>query len=205
MYLVGTRDAQALIAPLLAAFTEDVFYQAKRQALTAPGGRLEPCLYYVGDEITNVAPPASLPSLWNEGGGSGIASSIFAQNTPQLLNQWGETGGRSIIDSANARLIIGGSADVNALRDAQALTGHVTETTSGASWGAGRVSVNENTRREHLLDLADLRTLPEGRAIALIGNMDPVELAVPAWWERPDEAQLSADRDAFRARLKGAR
>ena len=204
IYLVGTRDAQALIAPLLSALTEDVFYQAKRLALIAPGGRLEPCLYYIGDEITNVAPPASLPSMWNEGGGAGIAESIFCQNTPQILNQWGEKGGRSIIDSANARLILGGSSDVAALRDAQALAGKVNEISSGASWGGGRASVNENVRREDLIDLADLRTLPEGRAIALIGNMSPIELAVPAWWERPDAAQLTADRDAFRRRLREA-
>ena len=205
IYLVGTRDAQTLIAPLLAALCEDILYQARRLALVAPGGRIEPTLYFIGDEITNIAPLPSLPSQMNEGGGSGIATSIFAQNTHQILDRWGEKGGRTILDSANARLYLGGSADVAGLRDAQALSGKIDEVSSGASWGAGRVSISENTRREDLFDLADLRTMPEGHAIALVGNLPPVELAVPAWWQRPDAAQLTADRATFRRRLaKGA-
>jgi type IV secretion system protein VirD4 len=204
LYLVGTRDAQALIAPLLAAVSEDILYQAKRLALTAPGGRIEPCLYFIGDEIANIAPLPSLPSLMNEGGGSGIAVSVFAQNNHQLLERWGDKGGRAILDSASARLLIGGSSDVTGLRDAQSLAGQVNEVSSGTSWGGGRASVTENIRRENLFDLAELRTLPEGRAIALVGNLPPVELAVPAWWQRPDAAELTAGRDAFRRRLREA-
>jgi hypothetical protein len=204
LYLVGTRDAQALIAPLLAAVSEDLLYQAKRLALVAPGGRVEPCLYFIGDEIANIAPLPSLPSLMTEGGGSGIAVDIYTQNTHQLRERWGDKGGAAIADSANARLLIGASTDVTGLRDAQALAGQITEVTSGASWGGGRASVNETVRREHLLDLGQLRTLPNGRALALVGNLPPVELAVPAWWERPDAADLTADRDAFRRRLAEA-
>jgi type IV secretion system protein VirD4 len=204
IYLVGTRDAQALIAPLLAALSEDILYQAKRLALTAPGGRIEPTLYFIGDEITNIAPLPSLPSLMNEGGGSGIAVSVFAQNLHQLRERWGDKGGQAIADSASARLLIGGSSDVNGLRDAQALAGQIAETTSSHSWGGGRASVSDTVRRENLLDLADLRTLPEGRALALVGNLPPVELAVPAWWERPDAGELTAGRDAFRKRLAEA-
>ncbi|MEU4243990.1 TraM recognition domain-containing protein [Actinoplanes sp. NPDC026619] len=205
IYLVGTRDAQALIAPLLAALSEDILYQAKRLALTAPGGRIEPCLYFIGDEIANIAPLPSLPSLMNEGGGSGIAVSVFAQNLHQLRDRWGDKGGQAIADSASARLYIGGSTDVAGLRDAQALAGQVTEITANASWGGGRPgSASENERRENLIDLADLRTLPEGRAIALVGNLPPVELTVPAWWERDDAAELAAGRDVFRRRLAKA-
>ncbi|GII22573.1 type IV secretory system conjugative DNA transfer family protein [Planosporangium mesophilum] len=204
LYLVGTRDAQALVAPLLAALTEDLIYRAKRAALVSPGGRVEPCLYFVGDEIANVAPLGSLPSLMTEGGGSGIAVSIFAQNTHQLRERWGDKGGHAIIDSANCRLLIGGTSDVAGLRDAQALAGQVNEVSSGASWGSGRASISESIRREHLFDLAELRTLPEGRAIALIGNLPPVELRVPAWWERRDADRLRAAQQAFRSRLAKA-
>ncbi|MFF5085338.1 type IV secretory system conjugative DNA transfer family protein [Actinoplanes sp. NPDC000266] len=201
LYLVGTRDAQALIAPLLAAMAEDILYQAKKLALTSPGGRIEPCLYFIGDEIANIAPLPSLPSLMSEGGGSGIAVSIFTQNSHQLRERWGDKGGRAVADSANARLIIGGSTDVAGLRDAQALAGHVSEVSSSHSWGGGRASVSENVRREQLLDLSELRTLPEGHAIALVGALSPVEITVPAWWQRPDSAELTAGRERFRRRL----
>jgi type IV secretory pathway TraG/TraD family ATPase VirD4 len=140
----------------------------------------------------------------NEGGGSGIAVSIFTQNLHQLLERWGDKGGRAIADSANARLIIGGSTDTSALRDAQTLAGQVSEVTSSHSWGGGRASVSENVRREHLLDIADLRTLPEGRAVALVGALPPVELSVQSWWERPDAGALTEGRDAFRRALAQA-
>ncbi|GIM89830.1 type IV secretory system conjugative DNA transfer family protein [Paractinoplanes toevensis] len=198
LYLVGTRDAQALIAPLLAAISEDIIYHAKTRALTMPGGRIEPALYFIGDEIANIAPLPSLPSVMSEGGGSGIAVSAFAQNLPQLRERWGDKGGQAIADAANARLIIGGSSDVGSLRDAQALAGQISEVTSGANWGSARATINESTRREHLIDLADLRTLPDGRAIAFVGNLPPVEIDVPAWWQRPDAGELTAGRDAFR-------
>ncbi len=205
LYLVGTRDAQALIAPLFAAIIEDVIYQAKRAALTAPGGRVEPTLYFVGDEITNIAPIPSLPSLMSEGGGTGIAISVFCQNSHQLQQRWGRDGGHAIEAAANARLVFGGSNDAAGLRDVQALAGQVHEVSSGATWGGGRASVNENVRRENLLDLAELRTLPTGHALVMVGNLPPVEVRLPAWWERSDASRLHAARDAFTARLaKGA-
>jgi type IV secretion system protein VirD4 len=204
LFLVGTRDAQALIAPLLAALSEDIIYQAKRLALRSPGGRIEPALYFIGDELANIAPLPSLPSLMSEGGGAGIVVDLYAQNEHQLRERWGDKGGRAIMSAANARMIIGGSSDVTALRDAQALIGQVAEVTSSASWGSGRASVSESVRRENLVDLADLRALPEGRAIALVGNLPPVEIQVTPWWQRPDAGQLTAGRDAFRRMVREA-
>ncbi|GAA3250671.1 type IV secretory system conjugative DNA transfer family protein [Dactylosporangium siamense] len=205
LYLVGTRDAQASVAPLLAAISEDLLYRAREQSFLAPGGRLEPALYYIGDEISNVAPLTSLPSLMSEGGGSGVIVDVFCQNRHQLHDRWGRDGGAAIEASANCLMHLGGSADVQSLRDAQALAGQVREVSSSHSWGGGRASVSEQVRREHVLDLAELRTLPAGRAVALIGNLPPVELSVPAWYERDDAAALREDQAAFRGMLATAK
>ena len=204
LYLVGTRDAQSTVAPLFAAIAEDLLYTAKTMALTAPGGRVEPCLYFLGDELPNIAPLPSMPALASDGGGSGIALSMACQNNHQLLERWGREGGQALRDSANCKLVLGGTQDVAALRDAQALIGQVQEVSSSASWGGGRASVQESVRRESLVDLAALRTLPTGHAMVLLGNMPPVEVRMPAWWERPDADRLTAGRDSFRARLARA-
>ena len=140
----------------------------------------------------------------SEGGGSGVVVDLYAQNEHQLRERWGDKGGRAIMSAANARMIIGGSNDVTALRDAQALMGQVAEVTSGASWGSGRASVSESVRRENLVDLADLRALPEGRAIAMVGNLPPVEVSVAPWWQRPDAADLKAGQAAFQRLLREA-
>ncbi|WP_431946603.1 type IV secretory system conjugative DNA transfer family protein [Micromonospora marina] len=204
LYLVGTRSGQALIAPLFAAIAEDIIYRTLQRSFLAPGGRVEPCLYLIGDEITNIAPLPSLPALASEGGGAGIALSIACQNTHQLEERWGRDGGQALRDGANARFVMGGTQDVNALKDAQSLLGQVQELSSAASWGGGRASVQENTRREHLVDLAELRTLPAGHALVLLGNMPPVEVVQPAWWERPDADRFHTAQDTFTARLQEA-
>ncbi|GAA4259805.1 hypothetical protein GCM10022255_085920 [Dactylosporangium darangshiense] len=204
LYLVGTRDAQASVAPLLAAISEDILYRAREQAFASPGGRVEPALYYIGDEISNVAPLTSLPSLMSEAGGTGVVLDILTQNRHQLHERWGRAGGQAIEASANRIIHLGGSADVAALRDAQALAGQVREVSSSHSWGGGRASVSEQARREHVLDLAELRTLPIGRAVALIGNLPPVELSIPAWYERDDAPALRENQAAFRRMLAAA-
>lgn len=204
LYLVGTRDAQALVAPLFAAFVEDIVYRATRAALTTPGGRVEPCLYFIGDEITNVAPIPSLPSLMSVGGGSGIALSVACQNRHQLLERWGKEGGQALADNANAHIMFGGSPDVAALRDVQALAGKAEEVTASAQWGGGRASVQESARREDLIDLADLRTMGDGHALVLVGNLAPVEVRMPAWWQRPDAGELRAAQQTWRRRLAKA-
>ncbi|MFY1623785.1 type IV secretory system conjugative DNA transfer family protein [Micromonospora sp. WMMD735] len=205
LYLVGTRSGQALIAPLFAAVAEDIIYRTLQRSFVAPGGRVEPCLYLVGDEITNIAPLPSLPALASEGGGAGIALSISCQNTHQLEERWGRAGGQALRDGANARFVMGGTQDVSALKDAQSLLGQVQELSSAASWGGGRASVQENTRRENLVDLAELRNLPTGHALVLLGNMPPVEVVQPAWWERPDADRFHLGQATFTARLSGAR
>ena len=92
IYLVGTRDAQTLIAPLLAALCEDILYQARRLALVAPGGRIEPTLYFIGDEITNIAPLPSLPSQMNEGRRIGYRHEHFRAEHPPNFGPVGRKG-----------------------------------------------------------------------------------------------------------------
>ncbi|MDP9792570.1 hypothetical protein J2S43_001082 [Catenuloplanes nepalensis] len=203
LYLVGPRTSQAAVAPLLAAVAEDVFHHTLQASFTAPGGRIEPALYFIGDEITNVAPLPSLPGHWADGGGSGISMSIACQNEHQLEERWGAKGGRALRDGANARMVLGGTQDVSALRDAQALIGQTQELTATTSWGGAHTNVQEHLKREPLVDLAALRSLPAGRALVLLGNMPPVEVDMPAWWERDDGPELQTAAAVFNDRIRG--
>ncbi|MDR7277668.1 type IV secretory system conjugative DNA transfer family protein [Catenuloplanes atrovinosus] len=202
LYLVGPRTSQAAVAPLLAAIAEDIFHHALQASFTSRGGRIEPNLYFLGDEITNVAPLPSLPGHWADGGGAGISMSIACQNEHQLEERWGQRGGRALRDGANARIVLGGTQDVSALRDAQALIGQTQELTASTNWGGTHTSVQEHLKREYLVDLAALRNLPAGRALVLLGNMPPVEVDMPAWWERDDGPDLQAAATAFNDRIR---
>jgi type IV secretion system protein VirD4 len=201
LYLVGSKGAQATVAPLLTALIEDIAEEAKQAAFLADGGRLDPWLTVLIDEPYNTASPESLPSLMSEGGGSGIATSVVPQNRWQVLHRWGERGGRALIAAANVQVYLGGLNDAERLRDIQALLGPIDEVFTTHSTHGDSTNITEQIQRHELISLADIRTLPESRALVFATNMPPVEVQVPAWWEREDVDRLRAAQRAWRQRI----
>jgi type IV secretory pathway TraG/TraD family ATPase VirD4 len=204
LYLVGSKGAQATVAPLLTALIEDLVEEAKRRAFLAPGGRLDPWLALLLDEPFNTAAPDSVPGLMSEGGGSGIATTISPQNRWQLLAKWGERGGRALAAAANVQVFLGGLTDAERLRDLQTLSGVVDEVSTTRSTQADSLNLSEQVHRHDLISVADIRTLPEGRALVYAANLPPAEVQVPAWWERPDAGRLrQAQRDWVQRLARG--
>ena len=90
LYLLASAVASASSAPLVAAFVEDITETARRLAARSPGARLDPPLLLALDEIANLTPLPSLPSLMAEGGGSGITTVTVFQSLAQARHRWGE-------------------------------------------------------------------------------------------------------------------
>ncbi|MEV6527679.1 TraM recognition domain-containing protein [Longispora sp. NPDC051575] len=205
IYLVGDSGSQASVAPLVTALIEDLVWRARRRAFAAIGGKADPPLWLLLDELCNIAPLPSTPSLMSEGGGSGIPTTILTQNNAQLAERFGDKAGEAISNAASVTILLGGGNDPKQLRDMQALAGKVTEVSHSHSWGAGRaVQYSEQIRREDLLDLAELRTLPLGRGLVLASNLPPFEVNLAAWWERADAADLQTSDAQFRAMIARA-
>src|SRR5690606_5446585 len=74
LYLLATGAGANSSAALVSAFVEDLVETARRMAARNPGARLDPPLLLALDEIGNLAPLPSLPSLMAEGGGTGITT-----------------------------------------------------------------------------------------------------------------------------------
>lgn len=90
LYLLATGAGAGASWALVAAFIEDLAETARHLAAASPGARLDPPLLLALDEIGNLAPLPSLPTLMAEGGGTGITTMPVLQSMAQARDKWGE-------------------------------------------------------------------------------------------------------------------
>jgi type IV secretory pathway TraG/TraD family ATPase VirD4 len=109
--VVSSASAQQTIGPLVSAAIEDITEQARRDAAGRPGGRRDPPLGLILDELANVEPPPTLPTLVSDGGGSGIWVTWVVQSLAQVEQRWGDTVARSAWDPIPVPVVFGGGAE----------------------------------------------------------------------------------------------
>lgn len=71
LFLLATGSGAGASAALVAALVEDLIETARRMAARSPGARLDPPMLLALDEIANLSPLPSLPTLMAEGVGRG--------------------------------------------------------------------------------------------------------------------------------------
>jgi type IV secretory pathway TraG/TraD family ATPase VirD4 len=148
LYLLGTGAGIGACAAFLAALVEDVTETARRLAARAPGGRLDPPLSLVLDEIANLSPLPSLPMLMADGGGNGICTTVVMQSLAQARAKWGEQPAAAIWDAATVKVILGGASNPRDLHDLSQLIGERDEATISTSRGPqGGKSTSTSVRR----------------------------------------------------------
>lgn len=197
LYLLATAASSASCAPLVAAFIEDITETARALAARSAGARLDPPLLLALDEIANLTPLPSLPSLMAEGGGSGITSLAVLQSLAQARNRWGEHAADTIWDAATVKIVLGGLAKMDDLEDIARLLGEVDEPTRTHSRGtAGERTSSVSMRRVPVLPPAALRTLPFGTGVLLLRQTRPMIVDLQPWPDRKDAASLVAGRRA---------
>src|SRR5690606_27454292 len=96
LYLLATGAGAGASAALVAAFVEDLIETARRIAARSPGARLDPPLLLALDEIGNLAPLPSLPTLMAEGGGTGITTLPVLQSLAQAREKWSDNAAGAI-------------------------------------------------------------------------------------------------------------
>lgn len=145
LFIIGPSHQQQAIAPLLVGLVDSIAQRAAERA-ARQGGRLDPPLLLALDEIANIAPLQSLPSLVSEGGGRGIITMWAAQSLAQLRARYGEDQQAAILAATTAKLIYGGMSNGRDLADISSWTGEERESsvtylpganpTSGGTWPA---------------------------------------------------------------------
>ena len=206
LYLLGSDRPYASLAPLFSAITGYIFEGAKRAAGSNFNGRLDPPLSLDLDEAALIC-PVPLPSMTADSGGRGIQLLIAVQSPSQLYDRWGQRGGETIWNNANATLVFGGLGHATDLDNLSRVCGERDDVVQGFTTGTGgQRSASQSVRRVPVLAPHEIREIPDGWALLLYRNMAPVLVVIERVWERRDvKAAAKAQRLAQLVALRGSR
>ena len=203
LYLLATAAGANNSAPLVAALIEDLVEAARRLAARSTGARLDPPLLLCLDEVANLSPLPSLPTLMAEGGGTGITTMPVLQSLAQAREQWSENAANAIWDAAIVKIILGGASNSKDLQDLATLIGERDEITDSTTVGDhGSRSAQRSIRRVPIMPPDTIRRLPFGTGLVLLRAAPPIITRLRRWTEHPDGKQLIADRAAVEAGLR---
>ncbi|WP_449283745.1 type IV secretory system conjugative DNA transfer family protein [Leucobacter sp.] len=195
LYLLATGAGAGASAALVAAFVEDLIETARRIAARSPGARLDPPLLLALDEIGNLAPLPSLPTLMAEGGGTGITTLPVLQSLAQAREKWSDNAAGAIWDASIVKVILGGASNSRDLQDLATLIGERDEYTDSVTLGDhGTRSNQRSVRRVPILPPDRIRMLPFGTGVTLLRAAPPIITDLRAWPSRSDADQLKTDR-----------
>jgi type IV secretion system protein VirD4 len=205
LYLLATGAGAGASAALVAAFIEDLVEVVRTLAAASPGARLDPPLLLALDEIGNLAPLPSLPTLMAEGGGTGITTLPVLQSMAQARVKWGNDAAGAIWDASIVKIILGGGSNSRDLQDLSALIGDRDEVTDSTSIDAyGGRSSQRSLRRVPIMAPDTLRTLPFGTGLTLLRTAPPIITDLRAWTNRTDANTLITQRHEIEAHLRTA-
>lgn len=203
LYLLATGAGANNSAALVSAFVEDLIETARRMAACSAGARLDPPLLLALDEIGNLAPLPSLPSLMAEGGGTGITTMPVLQSLAQARTKWSDNAANAIWDSSIVKIVLGGASNSRDLQDLSILIGERDEATDSTSVGdRGSRSSQRSIRRVATMPPDTIRMLPFGTGLILLRAAPPVIAKLRMWTNRADASQLRAHRTEIERLLR---
>ncbi len=201
LVLIAGANASTNVAPLCAMLLQEVVDAAKAAA-RAPGGRIDPPLRLVGDEIANVAPLPRLPDLGTDARGFGMQLVLALQSLAQDRRRWGADGAHTLLDNMPAEILLGGLTDTDALKRYATLVGEVELTRGSTSYHphTGR-STGASDRLIHrpALRIDEARRIPGGHGLLVYRNRPAVLLRLTPWYARPEGSTLATERAATEA------
>jgi type IV secretory pathway TraG/TraD family ATPase VirD4 len=190
-----SKEGKGSAAALVTALTLAVCEAAEDRAKRCRGGRLPVPLVAVLDEAANVCRWRKLPDLYSHYGSRGICLLTILQSWSQGVEVWGREGMRKLWSAATVKVYGGGVSEVEFLEEISKLIGDYDLLSRQATHGMrqGR-STSRSVRRERILDVADLGSLPPGRVVVFASGSRPVLARSVPW-------MTGADADAIRASI----
>lgn len=189
LYLIGQGRDHSPLAPLLAALTGYIFEECSdlAQRSSSPKGQLNPPIMFALDEAALIT-PVPLQKWGADAGGRGITVIVVAQALSQLYQRWGNYGGKTIKNLANAQLYLGGITDAADLEEISVQCGEREEDHSqGLSTGQGSRSVRRT------VPPGLVRQIPAWHMLMIYRSMRPTILRfVPAFKRADIKAALAA-------------
>jgi type IV secretory pathway TraG/TraD family ATPase VirD4 len=187
-----SKEGVGSVGPLVAALTMAGLDALEDQAAATPTGRLTVPFVGVLDEAANICRIRGLDAYYSHFGSRGIVLLTILQSWAQGAEAWGTHGMEKLWSSANARIYGGGVDDPAFLRRLSDLIGETSLVRRSATVSKGGRSVSRTVQRETILTPAELRELPQGRAV-LFASGTPAILTHPVpWWEGPHATTIHA-------------
>lgn len=191
LYLLS-KDGAGGAAPLVAALTDQVLRAAVVAAERA-GGRLDAPMVAVLDEAANVCKISDLPELYSHFGSRGIMVLTILQSYRQGTRVWGEPGMDALWSAATVKLIGAGIDDARFAEDLSRLVGeHDVDVASRTRDGQGHTSYQTSVRRQRILEPAQIRALPKGRALLMATGVTMAMVELLPWYRGSRAAELAA-------------
>ena len=200
LYLLS-KDEGGSAGPLVAALTDRVM-RAGITAAEQRGGRLDPPMVLVLDEVANICRIADLPALYSHLGSRGIIPWTILQSYAQAEGVWGQTGTKALWGAATIKLIGAGMDDATFAEDISRLVGdHEVSTQSRTAGGHGGATRTWSTRTQRILPAAMIRALPKGTALLLATGTKPAQLSLLPWYRGPQREQIATELARARRQL----
>ena len=182
LYLIAPTNDQKQVAALFTGQIQTIVDQAYSLAAKSPKQRIEPPLLLALDEAANVAPLKDLPAIASQGLSQGIILISVFQDIAQMEEIYGKTGARTILNNHTCKIVLPGLGDPESARTICELAGgevaaEKTRSDSGS---------NSYTERERALLTPDqLRQVPRGKALVIMGGKRPFYVSQRSWWSDP--------------------
>jgi type IV secretory pathway TraG/TraD family ATPase VirD4 len=177
-------------ASLVSALTTEVRVAAERAA-ERRGGRIEPPLILVLDEVANICRIADLPEQYSHMGSRSIVPIAILQSYAQGERVWGKAGMKELWGAATIKLIGSGADDADFAEDISRIVGDHDIDVLSFSHGKGGGSSSTSTRQQRILPAADVRSLPRTYAVLLATGVKPAMLRLLPWYEGPRREDIT--------------
>ncbi|MEU0670884.1 TraM recognition domain-containing protein [Streptomyces lavendulocolor] len=191
LYLLS-KDGGGSAAGVIAA-AADAVLRAAMAAAERAGGRLDAPLVAVLDEAANVCRIEDLPDLYSHLGSRGIPVLTILQSYRQGVRVWGEAGMDALWSAATAKVLGSGLDDAEFAEKVSRLVGEHKVSETSVSHGSTGRSTSTSRRRERVMEAAEIRALPKGRALLLVTGVRVGLIRLRPWYLEPDAAELAAD------------
>ncbi|GHS89269.1 conjugal transfer protein TraG [Actinomycetota bacterium] len=178
-------------------FLDHVTDTARRLSQAAPGGRLDPPLTIVADELANIDPWSAAPRMSAAGGGEGIQLVKVFQSRSQAAAAYGDKAEETMWDNSTNVILGGGKSEdyLGALSRTLGEVEHkrVRTSFSGRDPFTADTSVDGEWRPAVSVD--ELRRLPAGTALVVQDRIRPVLTDLVPYWQGPHAACVAASEE----------
>ncbi len=191
----GPGSARALTGALVAAV-----FAAAEDLSEQSGGRCPVPVLFELDEAANVCRWPELPALYSHAGGRGIILVTILQSAAQGEEAWGRMGFTKMWSATNILSVGRGLNDADNLADLSRLVGDRQVRDRSLSTGTrGHRTVGTQIRDERIFTEADLRALPNGRAIVFASGARAILLETIDFTDEPWGWKATASQQHYAA------